>query len=147
VGRSPTSEDGFSLIETLIAAMLVIVALASLAQLFVIAVAANRAAGSVTLATILAREKMEEIISIDEDGVHANADGVDFADAQGRPLGTGLLPPPGSVYTRRWQSAAVSHQPAARVAQVWVTPTANRSGAELIRIVTLKPTRLPRSSP
>lgn len=132
-------EDGFSLIEVLIASMLVIVALASLAQLFLMAMSANRHSKSVTVATILAREKSEEINSIEGDEVHPSAGGVDFVDAHGRNLGTGALPPPGTVYIRRWSLLPLPRQPALSVLQVWVRSNPDNAGPELVRFVALKP--------
>jgi type II secretory pathway pseudopilin PulG len=132
-------EDGFSLIEVLIASMLVIVALASLAQLFVVAMSANRHAKSVTVATILAREKSEEISAIAGDGIHSSAGVADFVDAHGRNLGTGILPPPGTAYIRRWSLLPLPRQPAVSVLQVWVRPHPDTAGPDLVRLVALKP--------
>jgi Tfp pilus assembly protein PilV len=132
-------EEGFSLIEALVASMLVIVALASLAQLFVVAMNANQRARSRTLATILAHEKLEELMAIDGDV----ASGSDFMDARGFRMGSGADPPPGTLYVRQWTAIPLPAESAASVLQVWVTRLHSVSGADAVRVVSVKPTRIP----
>jgi type II secretory pathway pseudopilin PulG len=55
------SESGFSLIEVLVAAGLLAVALITLVQLFVLAIQSNLDARSTTDATVLAQQKLEEL--------------------------------------------------------------------------------------
>ena len=57
----PTSQSGFSLLEVIVATSLLTVAVASLAQLFVISVHANASARATTYASVLAQEKMEQL--------------------------------------------------------------------------------------
>lgn len=54
-------ERGFSLVETLVATAILVVALGALAQLFAYSARANRIARATTLKTLLARQKMEEL--------------------------------------------------------------------------------------
>ena len=54
-------DDGFSLLETLVAIALLTVGVGALAQLVVIATQANRRATSITTASILAQEKAEQL--------------------------------------------------------------------------------------
>jgi type II secretory pathway pseudopilin PulG len=56
-----TSQSGFSLLEVIVATSLLIVAVASLAQLFVISVRANASARATTYASVLAQQKMEQL--------------------------------------------------------------------------------------
>ena len=56
-----TSQSGFSLIEVIVATSLLILAVASLAQLFVISVRANASARATTYASVLAQQKMEQL--------------------------------------------------------------------------------------
>lgn len=56
-----SSDRGFSLIETLVATTLMTVALASLAQLFLISTKANQSARLTTNASVLAQQKMEQL--------------------------------------------------------------------------------------
>ena len=55
------SQSGFSLIEVIVASGLVTVAVASLAQLFVISTRANTSAQATTYASVLAQHKMEQL--------------------------------------------------------------------------------------
>lgn len=133
------NERGFSLIEVLVATTIVVVALAGLAQLFGIAIAANQRAKSRTAATILAQEKIEELTAIDGDVLP----GADFIDATGRLLGSGTLPPPGTVYVRRWTVEPYPAVPAISILQVRVTLLHHRAGGETARIVSVKTSRMP----
>jgi type II secretory pathway pseudopilin PulG len=56
-----SNERGFSLLETLVATKLMTVALASLAQLFLISTKANQSARLTTTASVLAQQKMEQL--------------------------------------------------------------------------------------
>jgi len=55
------NDRGFSLVETLVATTLMTVALASLAQLFLISTKANQSARLTTTASVLAQQKMEQL--------------------------------------------------------------------------------------
>jgi prepilin-type N-terminal cleavage/methylation domain-containing protein len=65
--RSPRGNHGCSLIEVLIATTILAVGVASLAQLFTLAIASNLDAGRRTRAVMLASQKVEEIRSLDWD--------------------------------------------------------------------------------
>ena len=96
------SESGFSLIETMVATMLLAGALVTTAQLMVIAVRSNAAAHRQTVTATLAHEKMEQLRGLawgfDELGLPVNdftSDlTVDPAVANG---GVGLQPSPGDA--------------------------------------------------
>jgi type II secretory pathway pseudopilin PulG len=62
--RSASSDGGFSLIETLISVGLLTVVSLSVAQLFGIAVQANRDAKGQTSTTLIAEQKMEQLRSL-----------------------------------------------------------------------------------
>jgi prepilin-type N-terminal cleavage/methylation domain-containing protein len=55
------SERGFSIVEVLIALTVVVAGVCGLAQLFVLATAANMQAADTTRATVLARQKIEQL--------------------------------------------------------------------------------------
>jgi type II secretory pathway pseudopilin PulG len=55
------AEGGFSMVEVLVATSLVTVAVAALAQLFVISTRANSSARTITLASMLAQQKLEQL--------------------------------------------------------------------------------------
>lgn len=59
--RCPRGDQGFSLIEVLVALGLVVILITSLAQLFALATMSNVAARARTMATLLAEEKLEEL--------------------------------------------------------------------------------------
>jgi prepilin-type N-terminal cleavage/methylation domain-containing protein len=62
LAKSSFSNDrGFSLVETLVATTIMTVALASLAQLFLISTKANQSARLTTNASVLAQQKMEQL--------------------------------------------------------------------------------------
>lgn len=62
MAKSSFSNDrGFSLVETLVATTIMSVALASLAQLFLISTKANQSARLTTNASVLAQQKMEQL--------------------------------------------------------------------------------------
>ena len=56
-----SNSRGFSLVETLVATTIMTVALASLAQLFLISTKANQSARLTTHASVLAQQKMEQL--------------------------------------------------------------------------------------
>lgn len=132
-----TESRGFSLIEVLIATTISIVALAGLAQLFIVAAAANRASRMQTFATILARDKMEELLG----GEAETGSGVDFIGARGEWLGA-LPQPPGTTFIRRWSvSPQAGFTFESRVITVWITPPSE--GSELARLVAARGRRSP----
>ena len=62
--RQPTAADGFSLIEALVAASVLIAGVAALVQLLMLAIETTHAAGDATRAAILAAQKAEELRSL-----------------------------------------------------------------------------------
>ena len=115
---------GFSLLEVLVATTLVAVGVTALAQLVALATYANLHARHTTMASILAQQKMEELLSragadvppSPADALGRNAEGYcDFVDRAGRVLGDGPTPP-GAAYLRRW----------------WIAPLPGRHGRSSI---------------
>lgn len=140
--RGAMRQSGFSLIETMIAASIVIVALTGLAQLFGLAIDANQRARSRTLATLLAQEKLEELMAFEGE----TSDGVDFIDARGLRIAGDALPPPGTVYMRQWSADPMPAGPGAVVLQVSVSLSQDVSGGDAARIIGVKTSRTPRRS-
>jgi prepilin-type N-terminal cleavage/methylation domain-containing protein len=100
---------GFTLIEVLVATAVITVSAASLAQLYVVAVRANRIADGTTTTLLLAEQKMEELLVEDltpspAGTLSANTPGfVDYLDPSGVSLGTfSVVPPPGASFICRW---------------------------------------------
>ena len=134
--RRVKAARGFSLLEVLVAVSILTAALSALAGLCVTATRANVVAGSMSVATILAGQKMEQLRALDWDAVAPSADDAlvrnvpgacDFLDAAGRPLGGDGDAPPGAVYLRRWSIVPLPAEPeAAVVIQVRVMRAASR---------------------
>jgi type II secretory pathway pseudopilin PulG len=102
---------GYSVLEVLIATTIVAVGVGALAQLVGVAARANVRATQTTIATVLAQQKMEDLLSASAGDLSASPPGAlvqsidgyaDFADRAGRILGRGPAPPAGSAYLRRW---------------------------------------------
>src|SRR5688572_7021194 len=94
-------DAGFSLVETLVAIILLTTALVSTAQLFVIATRANMAAQKTTFAATLAHEKMEQLRGLawgfDDLGLPISDFSTDLTTEPPVPNGgAGLAPSPGN---------------------------------------------------
>ena len=96
--RADRSEAGFSLIETMVATMLLATALVSVAQLLVVATRGNMAAQKSTFAATLAQEKMEQLRGLawgfDEIGLPINDYTTNLAVDPADNTGAGLSPSP-----------------------------------------------------
>ena len=107
---------GFSLIEVLVAIGIFTVAVVALAQLTAIAARANLQAGRTSFATVIAQQKIEELLPADlvsnlspAGALTTSLDGwFDFVDRHGRSVGTGARPPSGTDYLRRWSVELVT---------------------------------------
>jgi type II secretory pathway pseudopilin PulG len=140
---------GFSLLEALIATLILTVAVGTVAQLFVVATAANRGARVTTMAAMFASEKLEELRSVEwgAPGLDASPAGAlaqntpgdcDFLDGRGHLVDPGAsdpgatVPPENAVFTRRWAIAPLPSDPTgAVVLQVLVTTLRDRGRADL----------------
>ncbi len=122
-------EDGFSLVEALVAATVLTVGLVSLAQLMILARSGGQAAWVTTAASILAQDQMEQLRTIVWPA-EASAGCCDFFDGNAQAIGTSGDAPPGTQYVRRWSiDPLASAAGNAVVLQVWVT--APRSAGEV----------------
>jgi Tfp pilus assembly protein PilV len=111
---------GFTLLEVLVATALLFVAIAALAGLSIMATRANAAARTTTFTSLLAAQKMEELLAGNgadlspspADALTRNAPGYcDFLDAAGRSLGGGSSPPAQSAFVRRWSLEPLPSSP------------------------------------
>jgi hypothetical protein len=131
MSRAPsTSESGFSLAETLVALALLAGALLSLARIFVTATTVVTTSRHVTMGSILASQKLEELRAVVSSLPPASdaRDGIEFVDRDGV-----AAPAHGNVrhvtYTRRWRIRPLPSDPDhVSVIQVVVTPGAVRGG-------------------
>jgi type II secretory pathway pseudopilin PulG len=115
------NEDGFSLLEALVATSIMAVGVAALAQLAGWSLYANVQARQTTLAPVLAQQKIEELVAEAAVGGLAPSPAgtlasdvagyYDFVDRAGRPLGAGPAPAD-SAYARRWSIEPLPASPA-----------------------------------
>ena len=108
---------GCSLPEVLVATTFLVVALTAVAEVLAVAARASHRAKETTFATVLAQQKMEDIV-VDSTG----GSGADFVDAHGNLLGAGATAPAAAMYSRRWSIEPLSASAAdTLVVQVLVT--------------------------
>jgi Tfp pilus assembly protein PilV len=106
-------DRGFALLEALVASTLLVVGVLSLAQIFTLAARANVTAHQLTVASVLAAQKIEELRS---SPWSTSAEGVDRIQE----------------FTRRWSVTPLGVDPSSTaVIQVSVTPGA-------VRLITLR---------
>jgi type II secretory pathway pseudopilin PulG len=102
--KAMPSEGGYSLIEALVATLLIAIALISLAQLFVLVARSGLESRHTTYAAVLASQKLEELRSLawsfDGEGLPMSDLASDTADPSSAGPGTGLAPSPGNVLER-----------------------------------------------
>lgn len=96
---------------------LFVTAIASLAQLFALATRANAAAGEMTVATVLAAQKIEELRAAPYLSV-AGGQSTDYVDSRGEAI-AGANSARGRAYARHWWVAV--HRPAALVSAASIT--------------------------
>ena len=97
--------DGSTLVEVLVATLVLVTGVLGVAQLFLIAAATNAVARDTTIATTLAAQKVEQLLSTD---VQEASDLIDHIDTWGQLVSTGQSPPSSAVYTRRWSIEPLS---------------------------------------
>lgn len=122
-----SSENGFSLLEALVASTVLCVGVVVLAQLFTVAMGSMAVAADQTDAAILAGQKLEEIRA---GGVHAS--GQDAVDAFGHSHEAGSIGADETPYLRRWSVEPLRAYPdAASVVRVSVRRRQVRGAGEL----------------
>lgn len=121
------TDEGFSLIEVLLAAAILSTALASLVMLMPRALDATRVAGERSTATTLARDALEELTSLPGSGLASGSDIV--------------TTPAAGTFVRRWQvSPGAGGDVDLAVVRVEVQRRANTNAAERTSFVTLSRT-------
>ena len=101
----PLGPAGTTLVEVLVATLVLVSGVLGIAQLFLTAAATNAASRDATITATLAAQKVEQLLSSDLSEATAL---VDHIDRWGRVLGTGESPPRDAVYTRRWSLERLS---------------------------------------
>jgi Tfp pilus assembly protein PilV len=153
-------EVGSSLIEALLATLILTTGVVVMAQVLSGATTTNLAARRGTVATILAQQKLEELRALawgelqpaPPETLEQNTDGyVDHVGIDGRIVGNSTQPPSDAVYSRRWSIERTSSGPdGALVLQVLVVESSSshaaRGGAgrsPAARMVTAKARKSP----
>jgi type IV pilus modification protein PilV len=95
---------GSTLIEVLVAVLVLVSGVLAMAQLFLIAAVSNAASRDTTMTSTLAAQKVEQMLMEPGDA----AEHVEHIDAWGRVVSTADRPPAMAVYTRRWSVESVS---------------------------------------
>jgi prepilin-type N-terminal cleavage/methylation domain-containing protein len=141
---------GFSLVEVVVATAILLVSVASLAQLFVASEEANGLARVTSMGTLLAQSKMEELRGAPggltpspNDALLVNIAGyVDFLDANGTVLNAASdTPSAQTVYVRRWSIGSLPLRPSEILLQVLVTRRSTATGSRMrgdVRLVSLR---------
>lgn len=152
-------QSGFSLIETVVATSLTVVALVSLAQVILIATRVNQDARLSSMASVLAQQKMEQLRALawgfDGDGLPRSDEGLapspadaiarnragycEFLDEGGRMIGGGAeSPEPGTIFVRRWSIEPWPASADTLILQVLVTRVDARGDVRLVAVKTRK---------
>src|SRR5688500_7470724 len=134
-------DQGFSLLDSLIACVLLAGAVMALSHLLALGAAQNLGSRHMTRSAILAAQKIEELhpqvlapsppSTLEEDTTGY----VDYLDSFGDVLDAGAGPPPATAYIRRWSIVPLAAEPAnTQVIQVLVRPNVGMtSGAMAVR--------------
>jgi hypothetical protein len=96
---------GSTLIEVLVATLVLVSGVLGMVQLFLTAAATNALSRDTTITATLAAQKVEQLLSSDLSDASTF---VDHIDRWGHVLGTGESPPRDAVYTRRWSIEPLS---------------------------------------
>ena len=99
--RGLAGETGSTLVEVIVAMLITVTALVSMAQLFAVSTGSNLAARNNTFSTVLAEQKLEQIRSLtwgfDPQGLPLSDFTTDTSVTPEAPGGMGLQPSPGSA--------------------------------------------------
>jgi type II secretory pathway pseudopilin PulG len=128
--------EGFTLVESMIATGILVVGLVSLAQLALLASRSDQIAELVTIAAVLAQDKMEQLRA-DQWPQAGTTSCCEYFDAQGAPLGAGPAAPVGAEFVRGWSIQPVPGVADACALHVWVQPR----GAATVRLASVRARR------
>jgi type II secretory pathway pseudopilin PulG len=140
------SRRGFCLLEVVVATATLIVALSALVQLLSAAALATRRARILTIATVLAQQKIEELSTLaatggvaassPPDALERNIDGYcDFVDASGAIVGRGVPAPASAEFVRRWAIEPLAASPTTLMLQVVAADARGAGGADTAAVL------------
>ena len=144
-GGRASRQSGFTLVETLIAVIILVVGLVSVSHLMMVAINSNNIANRSTVATSLASQRMEELMAVPYTALADNTNALIDADPGDVPGSTGAnyrveeVSEPGAtagkgvsgVYVTSWQITTVSGLKCIRVRTQARGPFAGMTRAEL----------------
>jgi len=132
--RQLEGEAGSSLVEAIVAALILAAGVTAMAQLFSIAIASNVRARDRTVAMILAQQKIEELRTSNLSA--SSSESVEHLNGSGAIVGRDSAPPAQAVYTRRWSVEPVTSGAEAAIVRVRVT--ARGSGRTEVNLTAVK---------
>ena len=122
-----TDEGGFTLVEVLIAMVILTVALVSMAEMMAITLRMQMLGRNETAAIRLVQSKMDELVAVNFTSATVAVGGSLTADV------ANYFDAPADGFSRRWQIAAIAGETRVRTLTVRVTPTLNdrRTNAQI----------------
>lgn len=130
--RSVLREGGFTLIEVLIATVILTIALVSIAELMAITLRMQMMGRNETSAIRFAQSKVDELVAVNFTNATVAVGGSLTTDA------TSYFDTPAGGYTRRWQIEEIAGETRVRTLTVRIVPTSNdrRTNAQ-VELVTI----------
>jgi prepilin-type N-terminal cleavage/methylation domain-containing protein len=128
----PTNERGFTLVEVLVATVILTVGLVSLAEMMAITLRMQMLGKNETAAIRLAQTKVDQLVAVNFTDATVAIGGSLTADV------TNYFDTPVAGFTRRWQISAIAGETRVRNLSVRIIPTRNdsRTNAE-VELVTI----------
>jgi type II secretory pathway pseudopilin PulG len=156
------SDDGFLVVEALVAIAIAVVLLASIAQFGAIATTSNRRARELTIAALAARRKVEELRAlawgVDAAGQPLSDPGLsptppdslvrdvepycDYLGSDGESIASGNARPPAALFTRRWSITPLADA-VDRGVVVQVAVIGSPAAAPIVRLVDIRMRKAP----
>jgi len=124
--KPENSSEGFTIIEVLIAMAILSVGLLAMGSLLISIMGYNKSADHVTVATMLAQDKIEELKNTSYDSISTTTTTENDIDAEGNA---------GGIYERETQAAADT--PGPNMKEVTVTVSYTWKGAQSVSLKTV----------
>ena len=118
-----TSERGFTLVEVLVATVILVIGLVAMAELMAITLRMQMLGKNETAAVRLIQSKMDELVAVNFTGTDAAS--VAVGGSLTADVGSYNDTPAGSGFKRRWQIAAIAGETNVRTLTVTVIPAVN----------------------